>query len=73
MITCKMSSPSRLQILTLYKELLRYGQQLKFTDKAYFKRRIKDEFYSNRKLSEPEEITIQFEKGVNLLVKHAVK
>ncbi|KAF5308703.1 hypothetical protein FQR65_LT06064 [Abscondita terminalis] len=36
------------QILKLYKHLLRYGQDLQYTDKNYFYRRIKNEFKENR-------------------------
>lgn len=34
----------------LYRDLLRYGKQLKFTDQSYFKYRIRSEFEKNRNL-----------------------
>lgn len=43
-----MSSPSRAQILRLYKDLLRYGDSLKLTDKNYFRNRIKKEFLESK-------------------------
>lgn len=48
--------PSAQQIRSLYKELLRYGQQLQFTDKEYFKSRIHSEFFKARYLTEESEI-----------------
>ena len=35
-------------VLQLYKALLRYGDNLKFTDKQYFFRRVREEFEKNR-------------------------
>lgn len=56
----KMSAPSKQQILKLYKDLLRYGQQLHLTDKQYYINRIKKEFVKNRELIEAEEINYNF-------------
>lgn len=53
-----MSGPTRTQVLRLYKDLLRYGENLKFTDKVYFKNRVKDEFLSGR--SEKDDKVIDF-------------
>lgn len=55
---CKVS-PN--QILKLYKDLLRYGQQLRLTDKAYFCGRIKKEFKKNKSLTDPSDIQFNFE------------
>lgn len=53
--------PTNLQILKLYKELLRYGQQLKYTDKNYYMKRIKQEFRNNSYLTEEKDILFNFE------------
>lgn len=55
-----MNAPTKNQILQLYRQILRYGQQLKLTDKEYFKGRIRDEFKRNRLLTNSEEITTHF-------------
>lgn len=47
---------TRLQVIQLYKELMKYGSSLKLTDKNYYKRRIKQEFVDNKQLVEPDEI-----------------
>lgn len=44
------------QVRRLYKDLMRYGQTLKFTDKIYFRFKVRKDFYENRDLSEPEKI-----------------
>lgn len=56
-----MSVPSSIQIRRLYKDLLRYGQELKYTDKPYFYDRIKKEFKSNKLCTNTEEILFNFE------------
>ena len=42
--------------LGLYRELLRYGQNLKFTDKKYYFSKIRSEFEKNRNLANEKEI-----------------
>lgn len=39
-----MVNPNRIQVLNLYKRLLRYSEELVLTDKEYFVRRIQKEF-----------------------------
>lgn len=56
-----MSAPTRVEILKLYKNLLRYGEQLKFTNKDYFTRRIRKEFQSNKDLTDESAINLRFE------------
>jgi hypothetical protein len=56
-----MSHITKLQILKLYKDLLRYGQGLRFTDKDYFCNRIRREFRKNRELGDESEISFNFE------------
>ncbi|KAK0098856.1 hypothetical protein PV326_001422 [Microctonus aethiopoides] len=39
------------QVRRLYKDLMRYGQTLKFTDKIYFRFKVRKDFYENRDLN----------------------
>lgn len=58
-----MSAPVIKPAVQLYRDLLRYSKQLKFTDKTFFKNRIRSEFERNRNL---ESITdIEFNIKVN--------
>ncbi|XP_064210745.1 mitochondrial ribosome and complex I assembly factor AltMIEF1 [Tribolium castaneum] len=68
-----MSQVTKIQILKLYKDLLRYGQNLKFTDKDYFHKRIRREFRKNRDLTDESAISFNFERGIVLLVRRAVQ
>lgn len=52
---------TRLQIKQLYKELLKYGCNLKLTDKNYYKYRIKQEFLDNKHLFKPDEIQFSYD------------
>lgn len=56
-----MSLPTAREILKLYKNLLRYGEQLKLTDKQYFAKRIKKEFKTNKGITDETEISFKFE------------
>ncbi|KOX79283.1 hypothetical protein WN51_09085 [Melipona quadrifasciata] len=51
----------RQAILKLYKDLLRYGEKLKYTDKEYFRYRIRKNFEQNKHLSDQTEINFQFQ------------
>lgn len=46
-------------ILKLYKDLLRYGEELRFTDKKYYRRKIREEFKENKTLTEAADIDFQ--------------
>lgn len=37
-------------ILNLYKDLLKYSEQLRYTDKIYYKQYIRDQFEKNKEL-----------------------
>ncbi|CAH1108807.1 unnamed protein product [Psylliodes chrysocephalus] len=67
-----MSQITTIQVLKLYKELLRYGKQLKLTDKNFFRRRIKQEFKNNKGLEIETEIDHIYKKGVTLLLNRLV-
>ncbi|XP_034257065.1 MIEF1 upstream open reading frame protein [Thrips palmi] len=55
------------QVLGLYRNLLRYGQQLKFTDQNYFKERVREEFRTNRNVTSEDKIEFFYKKGKSLL------
>ncbi|XP_046831968.1 MIEF1 upstream open reading frame protein [Vespa crabro] len=57
----------RIAILKLYKDLLRYGEQLRFTDKKYYRQKIREEFKQNKYLTEVADIDFQLKKGLTLL------
>ncbi|KAK4875424.1 hypothetical protein RN001_011846 [Aquatica leii] len=60
------------EILKLYKNLLRYGQDLRYTDKQYFYRRIKREFKENRRLVDETEIQFNYKARLSLLQRQSV-
>lgn len=47
-------------ILRLYRDLIKYGQQLKYTDKAYYKEYIRNQFVKYRDLKEEKDIERAF-------------
>lgn len=48
-------------ILKLYKDLLRYGANLKYTEKTYFAKRIRKSFKENKNLTDRAEIDFQLQ------------
>lgn len=56
-----MNSPTRSQILQLYRSLIKYGEQLKLTDKTFFLKKIKNEFRTNKSLPSQQEAHEAFE------------
>ena len=58
--------------LSLYRQLLRYGRNLRFTDKDYFATRIRDEFEKCRHLNNEADIDYALRKGEALLKKGRV-
>lgn len=56
-----MKPPTITQVIRLYKDLLRYGQELKHTDKQYFYKRIRKEFKNNKVLANPEEVQFNYQ------------
>ena len=57
------------EVLSLYRQLLRYGQSLQFTDKDYYLRRIRYEFERYRNTQNSKVIQQQLERGRALLKK----
>ncbi|XP_048522732.1 MIEF1 upstream open reading frame protein [Dendroctonus ponderosae] len=68
-----MSLPTQREILKLYKNLLRYGEQLKYTDKTYFFRRIRKEFKTHKNITDEADVNFKFEKGIILLLRRTVQ
>ncbi|XP_039302127.1 uncharacterized protein LOC105206421 [Solenopsis invicta] len=58
---------SQQAILKLYKGILRYGETLKFTNKKYFRYRIRTTFKNNKNLSDETAINFQLKKGMKFL------
>jgi hypothetical protein len=56
-----MSIPTGRQVLRLYRDLLRYGRQLQFTDKDYFASRIRKEFKQAKNIEKAEDIIFYFQ------------
>ena len=61
-----------LRALSLYRQLLRYGQNLRYTDKDYFSARIREEFEKYRHLSDESEIEWALKKAEAFLKKGRV-
>ncbi|EGI70333.1 hypothetical protein G5I_01092 [Acromyrmex echinatior] len=58
---------NRQVVLKLYKDILRYGETLRFTNKKYFRYRIQTAFRTNKDLSD--ETAINFQLQVITLLK----
>lgn len=50
----------RTKVLQLYKQLMRYGESLEFTDKKYFRYRIRKGFRENQNISVDDKKTLNF-------------
>ncbi|XP_053983573.1 uncharacterized protein LOC128878922 [Hylaeus volcanicus] len=57
----------RQTILKLYKDLLRYGDTLKYTETKYYKNKIRSSFKENKCLTNQADIDFQIQKGNKLL------
>jgi len=57
------------EVLSLYRQLLRYKSGLQYTDKDYFYRRIRFEFEKNKNLLNVADVEFQIEKGRSFLKK----
>lgn len=51
----------RNQVLKLYKNLLRYSENVKLTDKKYLRFRIRSDFHDNIDLHSPKDIKFHLE------------
>lgn len=53
----------RQNVISLYKEFLKYSKTLKYTDKDFFIYRVKKEFSEKRNLTSAEEINFHLKVG----------
>ena len=51
-------------VLSLYRQMLRQGRLLQYTDKPYFNQRVRAEFVKNRHLTDATEIEHSIMVGV---------
>ncbi|XP_059471996.1 mitochondrial ribosome and complex I assembly factor AltMIEF1 [Neocloeon triangulifer] len=56
-------SAARSEVLSLYKNILKYGKQIKLTDRDYYKQRIRKEFKSFKNLDAAEDIQFHVERA----------
>lgn len=54
-------SVTRSQILKLYKDINRYTKELKYTDKEYFLKRVRNQFKKNKVLDDDKEILFNYQ------------
>lgn len=54
-------------VIRLYRDLLKYGRQLKYTDREYYFLRIRDEFQKNKHLDSPDQISKAFKVNLTLV------
>lgn len=54
---------NRSLILKLYRDLLKYSQELKYTDKTYYKQYIRNQFEKNKDLNNESLIDLVYQKG----------
>lgn len=59
---------SKIQILKLYKDIIRYGQQLKYTDKEYYFHRVRQEFRRNKHLEDVNQISFNYNVRFTLTI-----
>ncbi|XP_031619623.1 MIEF1 upstream open reading frame protein [Contarinia nasturtii] len=67
-----MNAATNREVLQLYRKLLRYGKELKFTDQSYFRRRVRKEFILNKDLESQADIEFQIKRGEALLQRKRV-
>lgn len=65
-----MSLPTRNAVLQLYRDLLRYGRKLEFTDKEYYFLRIRHEFQAKKDLRSAQDIAREIK--VRLVIIHCI-
>ncbi|XP_050096065.1 MIEF1 upstream open reading frame protein [Anopheles aquasalis] len=69
-----MSAPAvnKRLVISLYRDLLRYCAQLQYTDKDFFRARIRREFRQSAALTDPKEIEFCYKKGRAVLERASV-
>ena len=62
-----MNLSNRSKVISLYRQLLRYSENLKYTDKSYFCHRIRGEYNKNKNLTDNRIILQQIARGEELI------
>ena len=62
-----MNLANRSKVISLYRQLLRYSENLKLTDKSYFCYRIRGEYNKNKNLTDNRMILQQIARGEELI------
>ncbi|CAF0824914.1 unnamed protein product [Adineta steineri] len=60
-------STRQIEVLRLYRDLIRYSQTLKYTDVSFYLARIKQEFAKGKHLENEDDIIRQMAKGREFL------
>lgn len=58
---------NRPTVLKLYKDILRYGEALRFTNKGYFRYRVRVAFKNNKDLTDEAMVNFHLKKGIKFL------
>lgn len=67
-----MNAATSREVLQLYRKLLRYSQELKFTDQNYFKKRVRKEFKLNKDLQSAADIDFNFKVLFYLVIQKII-
>lgn len=62
-----MNASTSRQALQLYRQLIRYSRELKFTDQGYFRQRIRKEFRQNKNLESAADIEFNIKVSVDFV------
>lgn len=65
-----MNAATSREVLQLYRKLLRYSQELKFTDQSYFRRRVRKEFILNKDLQSESDIEYSIKVFLKLKIQN---
>jgi len=63
------TAPSRQQVLTLYKQILRYTQGMEFSSVEYCRTRMRKEFKKSASIETTAEASKHFSRGVSFMQK----
>lgn len=65
---CIMNAPTSRQVVQLYRKLIRYSHELKFTDQEYFRQRVRKEFRQNKSLESAADIEFNIKVRLGFVV-----
>lgn len=63
-----MNASTSRQAVQLYRKLIRYSHELKFTDQEYFRQRIRKEFRRNKNLESAADIEFNIKVRLDFVV-----